>query len=262
MPDATQRHPLATSPNRVMLAGDWHGDTEHARSAIGWAARQGAEGILQLGDFGIWPGVGGRRYLDALDATLGSQGLWLGFVDGNHEDFWQLLQLPVDRHGARRVRPRIWHLPRGLRWSWHGRTWLALGGATSLDRPRRRLGVEWWPEEEITFRDAQAATSGGRADFMLTHDCPAGVDIPDLPPASTWAPAELNRANAHRQVLRAVVHEVRPQRLFHGHFHVRHDAVLRGEGYETAITGLNDNQGPFPQNVLMLDLMTMSEELQ
>ena len=38
--------------------------------------------------------------------------------------------------GREQVTGRIWHLPRGHRWRWHGRDWLALGGAVSLDRGR------------------------------------------------------------------------------------------------------------------------------
>lgn len=247
-------HPLDSSPSRVVIAGDWHGDLDHARSAIGFAAREGASGIVHLGDFGTWPGTPGRRYLDGVAGALAMMDVWLAFVDGNHDDQPQLYRKPLDRHGARPLRPNLWHLPRGLRWDWHGETWLALGGATSLDKPRRRLGVSWWPEEEITMDDARRAIEGGPVDHMVTHDCPAGVDIPGLPPASIWPPAELDRANAHRRLLRQVVDEVRPKRLWHGHFHSAYEDVLLGEGYETRVVGLNDNQGPFPQNVLTLDL--------
>jgi hypothetical protein len=247
-------HPLEVSPRTVMMAGDWHGDLMHARSAIEHAKRQGVAGILHLGDFGIWPGIEGRRYLLGIEAALRDARMWLCFIDGNHEDFPQLEKKPLDHLGARLIRPNLWHLPRGLRWTWHGKTWLALGGATSLDRPRRTPGKDWWPEESITGAQAELAVSAGPVDYMLTHDCPAGIDIPDLPPASCWPADELVRANAHRRLLRSIVDEVKPSRLWHGHFHVAYTAMLTGHGYECRVLGLNDNSGPFPQNVAVVEL--------
>jgi hypothetical protein len=64
---------------------------------------------------------------------------------------------------------RIWHLPRGHRWRWHGRDWLALGGAVSLDRGVRTAGVNWWPEEEITWR--QAGPVSPQPGSWLTRVC-------------------------------------------------------------------------------------------
>jgi hypothetical protein len=251
-------HPLTESPSRIVMAGDWHGDLDHARAVIGWAGREGAQGVVQLGDFGVWHGQDGRRYLDGVAGTLAMFGLWLTFVDGNHENFEVLNALPFDDHGARPVRPGLWHLPRGLRWTWHGRTWLALGGATSLDRPARRPGVSWWPEEAITFAEAAAAFAGGPADVMLTHDCPAGVTVPNIPPDSVWPAAELARANAHRALLRQVVDEVRPSSLWHGHFHSAYSTALTGAGYVCEVRGLDDNTGPFHSNAVVLDLAGLS----
>jgi hypothetical protein len=48
---------------------------------------------LQLGDFGIWPGPDGRRYLDAVSAVLDLVKAQLWFADGNHEDFGQLARM-------------------------------------------------------------------------------------------------------------------------------------------------------------------------
>ena len=75
--------------------------------------------------------------------------------------------------------------------------------------------------------------------MMLTHDAPTGVDVPGLPPASTWEPEEIDRADRHRRLLREVVDAVQPERLVHGHFHSRYDAELRlGSGQAVAVTGL------------------------
>src|SRR6516225_8423012 len=142
-------------PERIGVAGDWHGNMAWATRAVrkisALLPADGPRIIVHLGDFGIWPGPGGREYLSRLDAALTAAGAVLSFVDGNHEDFAQLARLRPGPDGRAQVTERIWHLPRGHRWRWHGRDWLALGGAVSLDRAVRTAGADWWPEEEITL---------------------------------------------------------------------------------------------------------------
>lgn len=224
-----------------MLAGDWHGDAAWARHVIRHVP-VGANGrrlIIQLGDFGVWPGQSGTRYLDSVAAELAEANATCFFVDGNHEDFPQLARYPIRRDGLREVRPRLFHLPRGTRWTWKGIRFLALGGATSLDRPWRTAGVDWWPDEELTRADLARAIGGGACDVMLTHDAPSGIDVPGLPPTSTWQPAEVERAHRHRDLLREVVDAVQPKGLVHGHFHSRYDAELAVDGgHRVSVIGL------------------------
>lgn len=248
-----------TDPGRLLLAGDWHGDAAWARRVIR-SAPVGADGrrrIIQLGDFGVWPGRTGVRYLDAVAEALAQADAVCLFLDGNHEDFAQLAHCPIRRDGLRGVRPRLFHLPRGTRWTWHGLRFLALGGATSLDRPWRTPGVDWWPDEELTSADLDRAISGGGCDVMLTHDAPTGVDVPGLPPVSTWEPTEVERAARHRDLLRKVVDAVQPRWLFHGHFHSRYDAELQTSGGGmVAVTGLANEWTGF-RACVELDLSAM-----
>jgi hypothetical protein len=167
-------NPVTAIPERIGVAGDWHGNTAWATRAVRKMARQlpaGPRIIVHLGDFGIWPGRDGRDYLTAVTGALAAADAELWFVDGNHEDFSQLARLRPGPDGREPVTERIWHLPRGYRWRWHGRVWLALGGAVSVDRALRIPGVDWWPEEEITADQKRNVISGGYADVMLTHDC-------------------------------------------------------------------------------------------
>src|SRR5580704_14524363 len=149
-------------PGRIGVAGDWHGNTAWATRAVRkMAALLPADGprvIVHLGDFGIWPGPGGQEYL---------------------------ARLQPGPDGRAQVTERIFHLPRGHRWRWHGRDWLALGGAVSLDRAGRTEGASWWPEEEITLRQAGSVIEAGPADVMVTHECPAGI-VHAFPPPPPW----------------------------------------------------------------------------
>jgi hypothetical protein len=124
---------MEPAPARIGVAGDWHGNTAWATRAVrkmaGLLPADGPRVIVHLGDFGIWPGAAGREYLARLDAALAEAGAELSFIDGNHEDFTQLARLRPGEDGRAQVTERIYHLPRGHRWRWHGRDWLALGGA-------------------------------------------------------------------------------------------------------------------------------------
>lgn len=252
-----------TDPNQVLIAGDWHGNTAWAVNVVEHMPRFVPEGrrlILHTGDFGVWPGVAGALYLTDLTEALIRANTELWFVDGNHEDHHRLTSLMAARpEHERRTSPypissNIFWLPRGYRWSWHDRTWLALGGATSVDRPVRTPGVDWWAHEAIEYSDVRAATDPGPADVMVTHDCPQGVPL-HLPISipGWW---ELDPAEAHRRVLRGVVDQVRPDWLFHGHYHLFHDTVAQLDDHRMTAVGLDCDEAPSGNSVLC-DVRTM-----
>lgn len=249
-------------PGRIVVAGDWHGHQAWAVGVIGLLRQllpdESPRLVVHTGDFGIWPGASGGRYLRAVDRALAGAGAELWFVDGNHEDHGRLRDLlPDDPHPYSRiaVTERIHWLPRGHRWSWHGRTWLALGGATSVDRPARTPGVDWWPQEALTLADCEHAASAG-AEVMVCHDAPSSVPL-DLPrPPSWW---ELGPAERHRDVLQRVVDEVRPGWLMHGHYHHAHDTTVVMEHGEVQVTGLAPD-GALSGNYRLLDVRAMRWE--
>lgn len=245
------------APGRIIIAGDWHGNTQAALDIISAAVRRDVAVILQLGDFGFWkPGSATDRYLDALESACAQHDLTLLWVDGNHECFPELYKLPVDSAtGLRSVRGRIYHLPRGLRWTWHGRGWMALGGAYSVDRHRRIPGSSWWPEEFVSEEEAARAIEGGPVDVIVAHDCPDRVDIPGLAAPGVFPAAQLALSEAHREMVGAVVDSTRPSVLLHGHYHVRYTAAreLSGGG-RTAIIGLGDDGGLLRNNFVSLDV--------
>jgi hypothetical protein len=214
-----------SSPRRVLAAGDWHGNGDWALSVIKRVPQllrhEHARLVLHLGDFGIWPGIEGRRYLDSVSAVLELVNAQLWFIDGNHEDFPQLDGMVGGtlRDGRVEVRPNIFHLPRGHRWEWHGLTWLACGGGVSLDKAARTDGVDWWPQEEITSAQEAALIAGGRADVMVCHDCPSDVAHTFPRPPTSWSPADLERNDVHRERLQRIVNAVQPAHLMHGHLH-------------------------------------------
>lgn len=250
-------------PERVLVCGDFHGHYGWATNVIEHVPDfipEGPRVVLHVGDFGLWPGPDGKRFLQRVDDALEDADAELWFVDGNHEDHRRLTNLMESRTiEQRRTSPypitdRISWLPRGYRWQWHDRTWLALGGATSPDRPQRTVNRDWWPQEVISYDDFVAACSPGKADVMLTHDCPQGVpmNLPkDIP--GWW---ELGPAELHRRLLRTVVENVAPTSLFHGHYHLFHDTTVDLGHGEMRVVGL-DCDGSLYGNSVLLDVESM-----
>lgn len=204
--------------SRIAVAGDWHGNQKYALKAIKYAKKQGADAIVQLGDFGVWTPYG---YIQTLGEAAKKNNIILMFIDGNHEDFNWLLEQPIDNDGIRRLHSHVWHLPRGLRWEWCGVKFLALGGAYSIDKYRLVEGLNWWPQEKITVSDMYKSIEGGEVDVMFTHDCPDKVHIP-LKRKNRLPYNVEQEAQGHRSSLGMVVDEVNPKFLFHGHYHLNY----------------------------------------
>lgn len=227
----------------VLLAGDWHGSTVVARRAIE-AKAEGISTIIQLGDFGFWSGHQGAAYLDTLSSVLTQHDQTLLVVDGNHEDFDLLARFPLVAQGPaaglRPIRPRLWHLPRGTRWTWPGPDgtavrWLAVGGAVSVDAGSRTAGIDWWPQEELTEDEVARICADGPADVVLCHDRPAAAaaalhDPPgvwhDRGRRQGWLTEHLIRADVHAARLQRVLDGVQPERVWHGHLHQRTNVVI------------------------------------
>ena len=259
------------APNRIIVAADWHGNTTWAWQVISQArellADEDQRVILHLGDFGIWPGLDGEDYLAEVSEALDEADAGLWFVDGNHEDFDQLTAA-LAKSGMRAPIPvwtavgnRISWLPRGHRWEWHGRTWLALGGAVSVDRAIRvKENLGWWPEEEITDEQEAAVVAGGPADVMVTHDCPAGVVHAFGPRPAECAETDLARSERHAQRLQRVTDAVQPSHLMHGHLHMAYQRVCDFGYGPVEVTGLDRDGGRGP-NWAVLDVKSMTWEV-
>lgn len=248
---------MVCEPRRILVAGDWHGNADWAVKVIGRAAKllddtEPEPLILHLGDFGVWPGPGGAAYLNRVGGACFAYGVRLLFIDGNHEDFTQLEDLRI--HDDQIVN---W-VPRGHRWNWHDRQWLALGGGVSLDRASRTEGLSWWPEEEITPEQAAKVIVDGGVDVMVTHDCPSGVRHTFPPTPSFWDARDLARSDAHRERLQRVVDAVQPSHLLHGHLHIGYQRMTDFGYGPVQVTGLNRDGEK--HNYAVLDVKTMEWE--
>jgi predicted phosphodiesterase len=208
---------------KVLFVGDVHGNTPFMRSMIAIAADNGIDTLMQVGDFGFWPHTAsGQEFLAATEKAAAKAGVTVWWIDGNHENHSALGGLTRGSRVLLEISPHIKYLPRGCRWEWDGVRFGALGGAFSVDWRARRVGTSWWPDEVITDNDVVALGSE-TLDVLITHDCPPGLDL-----ASGWQLRRDDQAvcDAQRELIAEAIAATSPRLLIHGHWHLRHEAVL------------------------------------
>lgn len=255
-------HPLlAREPRRILFAGDWHGNTNYACGRLSSAAAHGADLVIHVGDFGYWSGYEGSAYRLSLEKVCARLALSILWVDGNHEDFSLLAGEPVV-DGLTRITEHIWHIPRATRWTWAGLRWGALGGATSVDRRFRAEGTAWWPQEAFTADDVSRWRAGGPVDVVVTHDCPAGVNIPGITYENGvryWGPEAIDAAEAHRRLLADALTPTTPKLIVHGHYHAYHQTRWEYGTGTSWVVGLDCDGAAPERNTWLVDMVDLRE---
>ena len=166
----------------IYITGDTHGDIDYQKLLSLKKKNVSYEDYLIIcGDAGIcWSIESFQYHLDLYNDI----GCTIIFIDGNHENFEMLNNLPVVEYcGAlmHQVDKHIFHVMRGEIMILENKSFLCLGGAVSIDKMYRTPYVSWWPEEEITYHDIDNALSNlqkvnYKVDYVITH-C---VDTPTV----------------------------------------------------------------------------------
>lgn len=250
---------FCSAASRVAVAGDWHGDVVPVRRVLSKVARQGAQVVLHVGDFGYFPNrVEYWAFIAEVNARAELHDYVVVFVEGNHEQFNRTvgsgvgagvgevfareglddLRALADEDGFVRVAPRVFWATRGasLRIGGaggrRGVSFLGLGGAGSINREHMRFRGEWSKSELVKAEDVELVKAGvervgGVVDVMVTHDAPAGAYMPRKHSGAPTVggrgisvPAEVWRdARQTREHIADAVAEAKPMCLFHGHWH-------------------------------------------
>lgn len=260
----------------VMFAGDTHANLRHWVYLFREAKKFGVRRIVQLGDFGYFPEYDSTiHYLDGLEALCEQYGgIEIWWIGGNHDDpvlenqKWQKWQTSAamgdklvtwkfgdaDRPIGETTtmclvqnRPHVFYVPRGYRWEWEGVSYVAIGGAFSIDMDDRleqeALGAPrlWFPTEMVTEGQMELASRGGRVDVVIAHDVPTEVDINAAFAADgrrMLAIVEPHTAT-NRARLQQVLYATSPKRWIHGHWHVRYNQTIKVGGQWTRFEGLD-----------------------
>lgn len=158
----------------IYLCGDTHGNINKISKILNIMTKKDI--LIVLGDFGfVWNNESNKN-LDILEKT----NIKILFVDGNHENFDMLKTYKtVKRYGnsVGLIRKNIFWLKRGNIYKIKGKSFLAIGGAFSVDKNYRIQNISWWSDEEInnaeitnTFENL--VKYGNKVDYVLTHTCP------------------------------------------------------------------------------------------
>lgn len=196
-----------------LILGDIHGCWFQADKVIRKALKKhpGTSHIIQCGDLGDgWPTKNhdGRWKPNTTDLPI-------HWCDGNHENH--------DKLDAGDLSPRLTYQPRGSVAHIDDTSIMFFGGAHSVDLDQRTMGVDWWPQENITRAQLEAALAyDGKVDIMVTHDRPDNFPWPDFLRGS------LKEGRANRVALEALWDKFRPRFWFHGHHHWGHDCEFEG----------------------------------
>lgn len=166
----------------IFVTGDTHGSLARFEDKQQMSQLARGDYLIICGDFGfIWDG--GRREERMLN-TLAKQRFTTLFVDGCHENFDRLYQIPVrDWNGGkvRFIKPNIIHLCRGQVFEIEGKTIFTMGGGVSPDIELRQMrGTRWWQEETPSTEEMKEGVNNLyrydlKVDFIITHECPTNV---------------------------------------------------------------------------------------
>lgn len=213
----------------IMFLGDCHGDRGFTRGAIKWAAENGVDVIVQVGDFGFWPRVNnGTRFLHDVGKQSAESDVPFFWLDGNHEDHTVLATV------AARLKPGefsvpygkypLHYLPRGTTWEWDGVRFGAFGGAFSIDRDARieDSPTFGWFANEVP--DRTKIEDLGHVDVLLTHDSPI---VPPCMYLNDGFKRDENSTASQVAVYDALV-ATRASLLVHGHWHVNEQYSVAG----------------------------------
>lgn len=252
---------------KIGIMGDTHGRFDTIKKGSKKFASRGIETIVQVGDFGFWPGKPGQEFLNEVSVYLQNAKQEMFVVPGNHEDYPQIKTFAAEEDGWLRAKPRIRVAPRGYRWEWDTRSFVALGGAPSVDRSfriheqRRTSHPLWWADEEVTEEDVAKTVDGGFAEVMFAHDAPLGVPTIEKRIAANphrFFRQDLDYALIGREKMLKAITGVKPKMYFHGHYHFVVRDLLPVEGHNVEIYGMSADGTPGTYGILDLEDLSFS----
>lgn len=194
----------------IYVVGDIHGDWG---SLNAFMAEKRPKAILQTGDFGWWPQFEVRKRTLYRQKGWSHKGLKVPdgctvyWCDGNHENHEDLAKYsePTELYKG------VVYMPRGSTLTLEdGRRVLFMGGAESIDKMQRTLGLDWYEEEIINQYDIDQALSRDKVDIVISHTVPR-----------EWIPADREEKlnDPSRHALSRVLEHHKPKLWYSGHWH-------------------------------------------
>ena len=181
---------MTSRTNNIAVIGDIHGYWPPINEFIN---KKNPDIILQCGDFGYWPKFHNTRKIhnneyETIEHNnryagicferrekkwnqygLKMQNTHMYFCPGNHEDWNSLLKL---NEFERTIMPGVHYMERFSTLELpDGRIVMFIGGADSIDKGIRTIGIDWFPEEVITYKEMMYIPDI-KVDIIISHTCP------------------------------------------------------------------------------------------
>jgi predicted phosphodiesterase len=184
---------------KVLITGDVHCDFPCLRKLI---KNEKPEIVLQVGDFGVWPG---NKKFEILLNT--GYKVPVHFCDGNHEHHEYLKNLE-----SLEIAKNVFYQPRGSILEINNKKILFVGGASSRDKSSRTPGHDWFPEEVIS---RELDLPNEEIDILICHTCPEML----LKEMLKLVGSTDNSPDPTRIFLDIVINKYFPEKIYFGHWH-------------------------------------------
>lgn len=202
---------------KIIITGDIHGMYGYLNELVN---QEDPDIIIVCGDMGYgFPN-------DQIDKIV-AMNTRIHFCDGNHDNHWKLREL---KNLA--VAENVFYQPRGSTMRLpDGRNILFMGGANSIDRDRRTVGVSWWPEEVISQSDFQNLPDED-IDIFITHTCSNEIydKFIQFKLGGRYTPRKDKDPSYH--ALTSLWEMYGPTQWFFGHFHINTSGMLSGTRWQ------------------------------
>lgn len=173
----------------LYITGDTHGDEDRFKKGISKYDKLLKKGdrLIVCGDFGY---ISDNSYKERMFLRdLSERDYQILFVDGNHENFELIEEIPVSKWCGGKVHviredlektPKIIHLMRGQVFQINKYKIFTFGGGYSIDKERRVPFRSWWPQEMPSKEEMKEALktlqkNNNKVDFIVTHAAPRSV---------------------------------------------------------------------------------------
>lgn len=131
--------------------------------------------VIITGDFGIIMPDLNVELLNELE----KKDFTILYCDGNHEGFEVLNSYPIEIwNGGKihRIGKNVFHLMRGQVFTIEGEKIFTFGGAETVDKLNRTIGIDWWKEEIPSYDEMNEAlknlkNNNYKVDYVISHDC-------------------------------------------------------------------------------------------
>jgi len=200
----------------ILLLGDVHGDYRILQQAVDEAIARDATAVIQLGDFGLFPGNEQKFY------QVCQSDIPIYFIDGNHDDCTRWMN--YETVGKVFGNSNLHYVPRGSVLEIDGRTIAFMGGAASIDKAwRLKDGHHWDQNEEVTQADVDRLlknAAGKNIDMFITH-CPPQTMINEHfdPRNKLWFGVGLDWHDPSQTFIEEAWHKIGTPQIYSGHMH-------------------------------------------